>query len=78
MYVNKVGIKLEYCYGLDIVSHTLTETYGADPRYSNYVAGKEGSSFSTGDYFRLSDKLNLKTSAELEAMIRVITDQLGV
>ena len=77
VYVNKVGIKLEYCYGLDTVSHTLTETYGADPRYSNYVAGKEGSSFSTGDYFRLSDKLNLKTSAELEAMIRVITDQLG-
>ena len=72
------NVTLTNCFGLDTVSEALTKAYGPDPRYSNYVAGKEGSDFKESQYFRLSDTLNLLTSQEIEARIAQITAQIPV
>lgn len=70
------NVTLTNCFGLDSVSEALTKAYGPDPRYSNYVAGKEGSDFKESQYFRLSDTLNLLTSQEMEARIAQIIAQI--
>lgn len=72
------NVTLTNCFGLDTVSEALTKAYGPDPRYSNYLAGKEGSDFKESQYFRLSDTLNLMTSQEIEARIAQITAQITV
>ena len=70
------NVTLTNCFGLDTVSEALTKAYGPDPRYSNYVAGKEGSDFKESEYFRLSDTLNLLTSQKIEARIAQIIAQI--
>lgn len=72
------NVTLTNCFGLDTVSEALTKAYGPDPRFSNYVAGKEGSDFKESQYFRLSDTLNLLTSQEIEARIAQIVAQIPV
>lgn len=75
---DNVNVTLEQCFGLDTVSQQLTDTYGPDKRYSNYVAGKEGSNYSDAQYFRLSDTLGLKTQAQLDPLVSEITSQITV
>ncbi len=72
VYVNKT-VTVKKCFGLDSVSTALTAAYGEDAQGTSYVAGKFGGSFSASDYFKLGDELNVKTQAELDALIAEIT-----
>ncbi len=75
---DNANVTLSDCFGLDTVSAQLSATYGPDPRYTNYVAGKEGSKYSDAQYFRLGDTLGLKTQAQLEPLIAEITGQISI
>ncbi|MBR0327593.1 MAG: hypothetical protein IIX09_07305, partial [Clostridia bacterium] len=73
VFVNP-NVSFVKCFGLDTISEALLAKHGPESwgGYTNYVSGKEGSSFTDAQKFRISENLGVKTKAELDALTAAI------
>lgn len=73
VFVNP-NVSFVKCFGLDTISDELLATYGTEywNGKTNYVAGKEGSSFTDAQKFTISENLGVKTKAELDTLTAAI------